>query len=100
MPESARKRVKTTATGSGQEEAFNLLILALKAQQGGSSRACNPVELAIQLLQREYETRLSESHFLEAVDFLTIEAKASVFISLSSNMRDIWLCKHASVMLI
>jgi hypothetical protein len=75
--------------------------LALKAQQSGSSRALfNPVELAIQLLQREYETRLSESHFLEAVDFLTTEAKASVFITLNSNMRDIWLCRNASVVLI
>lgn len=99
LPEPVRKRVKII--GSGPEEAYNLLISALRAQQSGSSRALfNPVELAIQLLQKEYETRLSEGHFLEAVDFLTAEAKASVFISLNSGIRDMWLSKNASVILI
>jgi hypothetical protein len=60
----------------------------------------NTMELAIQLLQTEYETRLSTSHFLTAVDFLTTKAKASAFITLNSHIRDMWLCKNTDVKLI
>jgi hypothetical protein len=95
--EPARKRVKTT----GSDEAIDLLVSLLKDQQSSSGRVrFNTVELAIQLLQIEYETRLSESHFLLAVDVLTVEAKASVFITLNSSIRDTWICKTADVMLI
>lgn len=60
----------------------------------------NTVELAIKLLQDEYELRLSESHFLSAIDLLSVENMASVFITLSSNIRDRWLCRNATVELI
>jgi histidinol-phosphate/aromatic aminotransferase/cobyric acid decarboxylase-like protein len=83
--EPARKCVKTT----GSDEAIDLLVSVLKDQQSGSGRVCfNTVELAIQLLQIEYKTHLSEGHFLLAVDVLTAEAKASVFITLNSSIRD------------
>jgi len=95
--EPVRKRIKTTA---GSDEAINLLVLVLKDQQGGGRVRFNTVELAIQLLQKEYETRLSEGHFLVAIDFLTAEIKASVFITLNSNIRDIWLCKNTDILLI
>jgi hypothetical protein len=94
--EPSRKRVKTTKT----DEAIDMLMLVLKDQQCSGRVRFNTVELAIQLLQKEYETRLSEGHFLEAVDFLTTEVKASVFITLNSSIRDIWLCKNAHVSLI
>jgi hypothetical protein len=95
--EPARKRIKTT----GSNEAIDLLVSVLKDQQSGSRRVCfNTVELAIQLLQKEYKTRLSEGHFLLAVDVLTAEAKASVFITLNSSIRDMWICKTADVTLI
>ena len=62
--EPLRKRVKTTKA----DEAIDILVSVLKDQQGsGSGRVrFNTVELAIQLLQKEYERRLSEGHFLEA----------------------------------
>jgi hypothetical protein len=95
----ARKRVRTN--GSGTDEAIDLLVSVLKGQQGGSSTMPpNKVELAILLVQREYETRLSEGHLLEAISFLTTKAQASVFINLNSRIRDMWLCKYAHVTLI
>jgi hypothetical protein len=95
--ELARKRVKTT----GSNEAIDLLVLVLKDQQSCSGRVCfNIVELAIQLLQIEYKTRLSKGHFLLAVDVLIAKAKASVFITLNSSIRDTWICKTIDVTLI
>jgi hypothetical protein len=97
--EPARKRVRTNR--SATDEAIDLLVSVLKDQQGGSSTTpLNKVELAILLVQREYETRLSEGHLLEAISFLTTEAQASVFINLNSRIRDMWLCKFAHVTLI
>jgi hypothetical protein len=73
----------------------------LKEQKEDSGRVhFDIVELAIQLLQNEYEIRLSQNYFLAAVDFLTIKTKASAFITLNSIIRDIWLCKNADVELI
>jgi hypothetical protein len=95
--EPERKRIKTTLEA---DEAIKLIVLVLKDQQG-SRRVCfNTVELAIQLLQKEYKTRLSEGYFLVAIDFLTAKAKAFVFITLNSSIRDMWLCKNTDVELI
>jgi hypothetical protein len=44
------------------------------------------VELAVQLLKTEFKSRLSTGDFIDAVDFLTIEAKASAFITLDSEI--------------
>ena len=94
--EPVRKRIKTTA---GSDEAINLLVLVLKDQQGGGRVRFNTVELAIQLLQKEYETRLSEVTFL--LQLISLQLKyASVFITLNSNIRDIWLCKNTDILLI
>jgi hypothetical protein len=72
-----------------------MISSVLEEQQ---ARHRNKVELAIQLLQTEYQDRLSTSAFIDAVDVLTNEAKASVFITLNSiNIRDLWLCKNANV---
>jgi len=95
--EPEKKRVKTT---SETDEAIKLIVSVLKDQQGGGRVCFNTVELAIQLLQKEYEIRLSKGHFLVAIDFLTAEAKASVFITLNSSIRDMWLCKNTDVKLI
>ena len=75
-------------------------MLVLKDQQSGGRVRFNTVELAIQLLQKEYETRLSKSHFLVTIDFLTAESKAFVFITLNSSIRDMWLYKNIDVKLI
>jgi hypothetical protein len=95
--EPERKRIKTTLEA---DEAIKLIVSVLKDQQGGGRVCFNTVELAIQLLQKEYETRLSEGHFLVAIDFLTAKAKAFVFITLNSSIRDMWLCKNTDVELI
>ena len=89
-----------TLTSTIEAEAFELIVAAIKDQQQDGRRHYNTVELAIQLLQKEYQTKLSSSHFINAVDFLTVEAKASAFITLNSSIRDIWLCKNLDIELI
>jgi hypothetical protein len=95
--EPERKRIKTT---SEADEAIKLIVSILKDQQSGGRVYFNTIKLAIQLLQKEYKTRLSKGHFLIAIDFLTAKAKASVFITLNSSIRDMWLCKNTDVELI
>jgi hypothetical protein len=85
------KRQRTTPVTN----TFDMISSVLEEQQ---ARRRNKVELAIQLLQTEYQDRLSTSAFIDAVDVLTNEAKASVFITLNStNIRDLWLCKNANI---
>lgn len=93
--EPATKRIKATP----QDEVMELIVSVLKDQQGARRVRFNTVELAVQLLQKEYEMQLSKVHFLVAIDFLTTEAKASVFITLNSSIRDMWLCKNIDVSL-
>jgi hypothetical protein len=72
----------------------------MKSKTEDSGRVKNPVELAVQLLKTEFKSRLSTGDFINAVDFLTIKAKASAFITLDSEIRDMWLCKNINVELI
>jgi hypothetical protein len=73
-----------------ETEAIGLIISMLKEQKEDGGRVrFDTVELAIQLLQNKYEIRLSQSHFLATVDFLTTKTKASAFITLNSIIRDI-----------
>ena len=72
----------------------------MKSKTEDGRRVKNPVELAVQLLKTEFKLRLSTSDFINAVDFLTIEAKASAFITLDSEIQDMWLCKNINVELI
>ena len=93
-----------------ESEAFGLLISTLKAQasdQGqGSSKSkvkrvrLNTFELAIRLLQDEYGLRLSDSHFLVAVEYLESQSKASIFITLEGQRRDQWLRGGAKIELL
>jgi hypothetical protein len=93
--------LKTSLAPAIEAEAIEWIISAMKETQDKGGRVrYNTVELAIQLLQTEYETRLSTSHFLAAVDFLTTKAKASAFITLNGHIRDMWLCKNTDVELI
>ena len=53
------------------------------------------------MLSEEYFERLTEDEFVRAVDLLSDEVKASVFITLPvRDIRDRWLEKHASIVLI
>ena len=54
-----------------------------------------------QMLNEEYYERLTEDYFGRAIDLLSDEVKASVFITLSvRDTRDRWLERHASIVLI
>jgi hypothetical protein len=53
---------------------------------------------AIEILTEEYYTRLLATDFDRAIDLLSDETKASVFISLAlKDVRDRWLERHAQV---
>jgi hypothetical protein len=58
------------------------------------------VELAVQLLKTKFKSCLSTSDFINTVNFLTIKAKASAFITLDNEIQDMWLCKNINVKLI
>ena len=87
-----------------ENEALELLISSMKTQPSQESRVrrvrLNTFELAIQLLQDEYESRLSESHFLFAVELLESQSKALIFITLKGPLRDRWLSKNIGIELI
>ena len=72
----------------------------MKSKIEDGRRVKNLVELAVQLLKTEFKSCLSTSDFINAVDFLTIKAKASAFITLDGEIRDMWLCKNINVELI
>jgi hypothetical protein len=56
---------------------------------------------AVEILAKEYETRLSEDDFDTAVEVLSDEAKASAFLGLPKEaMKDRWLEKYAHVLLL
>ena len=56
---------------------------------------------AIEMLAEEYYERLTEDDFGRAIDSLSDEVKASVFITLPvKDMRDRWLERHANIALI
>jgi hypothetical protein len=71
------------------EALESLIISVVKEQQGAKKARYNNVELAIELLQNEYELHLSKSHFLLAINFLTTKTRASIFITLGSGIKDI-----------
>jgi hypothetical protein len=58
-------------------------VLVLQDQQARGRK--NKVEIAVELLENEYQDRLSEEHFIDALNFLTDVAKASLFITLKSS---------------
>ena len=79
--------------------ALEMIVSVLKDQQAGGRK--NKVEIAVELLENEYQDRLSEKHFLDTLNFLIDVAKASLFITLKSSLiRERWLCQNANVELI
>jgi hypothetical protein len=76
-------------------QAFELIASIINNQQ---ARRRNKVEIAIQLLKEQYQDRLLANDFIDAVEVLKNNAKASVFITLQSSViRDQWLQKNAGV---
>jgi hypothetical protein len=87
--ELVRKKRKTAIS------AFELIADAMEAQRIGRR---NNVELGIQLLEEQYQERLSTQGFIAAINVLKDDSNASVFITLkSTTFRDRWLCKEAGV---
>ena len=71
--------------------AFNRSIEARKSS----------IVKAIEILVQDYYERLTKDDFGRATDALSDEVKASVFITLPvKDMRDRWLERHASIVLI
>lgn len=58
------------------------------------------IQKALKLLDSEYKSRLSEDDFDKAIDVLGDSKKASSFISLTGNVRDRWIERHAIVQLL
>ena len=62
------------------------------------SRKSN-IAKAIEILTKEYYTRLPATDFDQAIDLLSDETKASVFTSLAlKDVKDRWLERHAQVL--
>ena len=68
----------------------------------GQACCCqNKVELAIQLLERQYQQRLSIVHFINTIEVFESSSKASIFITLQSgDICDLWLERYTNVQLI
>jgi hypothetical protein len=87
--ELVRKKQKTAIS------AFELIADTMEAQRIGR---WNNIELGIQLLEEQYQERLSTQGFIAAINVLKDDSNASVFITLkSTTFRDRWLCKEAGV---
>ena len=79
-------------------DTYDMIVSVIKDQQAGRR---NNIELAIQLLENEYQERLSTTDFIDALEVLENNSKAFVFITLKSSLiRDNWLCKNAGVQIL
>jgi hypothetical protein len=68
-----------------------MIVLVLQDQQARGRK--NKVEIAVELLENEYQDKLSNNHFVYTLNFLTDVLKASIFITLkSSSIQERWLC--------
>ena len=77
---------------------YDIVISIMKDQQ---ARRRNNIKLAIQLLENEYQERLSTTDVINALKVLENSSKASVFITLKSSLiRDHWLYKNAGVQIL
>ena len=95
--ETDKKKPRVQRVVDRQFEAYELITTAIQEQQEG--RQSSVIQKAIQLLQEEYETRLSLDGFDSAIEVLEQKGKATVFITLSGDARDRWLQKNANTKL-
>jgi ribosome-binding factor A len=91
--ERSSKRQQTVNT-----DTYDIITSVLKDHR---AKKRNNIELAIELLETEYEDRLSIPDFVQALEVLADYSKASVFISVKSvERRDTWFKKAIGVQLI
>jgi hypothetical protein len=55
---------------------------------------------AIEILVQEFKERVIEADFFTAIDILSNEVKALVFITLLKDIRDRWLEREASIIVL
>ena len=80
---------------------FELIASLIREQQEERRQPrINNIQKALKLLDLEYKSRLSEDDFDSAIDVLSDSKKASSFISLTGNVRDRWIERHAIVQLL
>jgi hypothetical protein len=83
-----------------KDKEGNILDIMAAFNRSIEARKSN-ITKAIEILAKEYETRLSEDDFDTAIEVLSDEAKASVFLGLlKQDIRDRWLERHANVLLL
>ena len=87
--DKSNKKPRVQRVVDRQFEAYELIATAVREQQEGQQSSV--IQKAIQLLQEQYETRLSLDGFDSAVEVLEQKGKATVFITLSGDARDRWL---------
>jgi len=93
-PEPSRKRQRRKGDDRvdlGQAIAGMAKELRL-SRESNRELAGTPQERAMELLNKEYDDRLDDEAFLEAVDLFESDAKARAFITLKpGHRRDRWL---------
>jgi hypothetical protein len=83
-----------------KEKEDDILDLTVAFHQSIQARKSN-ITRAVEILAKEYETRLSEDDFDTVVGVLSDESKASAFLGLpKETMKDRWLEKYAHVLLL
>jgi YesN/AraC family two-component response regulator len=81
--ETDKKKLCVQQVVDKQLKAYELITTAIQEQQ--DRRQFSGIQKAIQLLQKQYKTRLSLDGFNSAVEVLEQKGKATVFITLSSD---------------
>jgi hypothetical protein len=95
-----QKRARTY-TQLHMRDNFELIASLIREQQEERRQPrINNIQKALKLLDLEYKSRLSEDDFDSAIDVLGDSKKASSFISLTGNVRDRWIERHAIVQLL
>jgi hypothetical protein len=87
--DSQRKKPRTQRGMDIQLETYELIATAIRDQK--EARQSNAIARAIQLLQDEYQSKLSTPEFDIAVEVLENKGKAIAFITLSGDARDRWV---------
>ena len=108
---SASAAVSTSKRSRSQREPLETIPKRKKKDQGDDTLIAaitrsiearkSSIIKAIEILAEEYYERLSKSDFGYAIDVLSNEIKASVFITLLiKDIRDKWLERHTRVLLL
>jgi hypothetical protein len=96
-PESIPQKRKEKDKEKDKED--NKLLLVAAINQSIEARKSSIIR-AIEILVQEFKERVTETDFFTATDILSNEVKASVFITLPKDIRDRWLEREASIIVL